>query len=226
MATVWAVNNGNWSNAATWSGSYIPQPGDDVFANNRTVNVDVSFEVASLRNTSAAGVTAGGTFNFNSGSISGSITGATPISAGASNVLTVSNNTGLVNLTFINSSNVPSTSGNTTFILHSGNGDLTITIPNITVSTQGFVNKQHLNKTGTGLLTINGNVGFLTGGGDAVGITRALILQAGSTIINGNITGAPSAQSNSSATRTVVVTGGNLKVVGNIVGPAGSAQPL
>ena len=109
MATVWAVNNGNWSNAATWSGSYIPQSGDDVFANNRTVNVDVSFDVASLRNTSAAGVTAGGSFNFNSGSVSGSITGATPLFAGAINLITVTHNTGDVSVTAINGFTLSST---------------------------------------------------------------------------------------------------------------------
>jgi hypothetical protein len=98
MATVWAVNNGNWSNASTWSGSYIPQSGDDVFANNRTVNVDVSFDVASLRNTSGTGITAGGSFNFNSGSISGSVTAISPLSAGATNLITVTATTGSVGL--------------------------------------------------------------------------------------------------------------------------------
>ena len=121
MANVRAVKNGNWSDTTVWNTGALPTTADDVFSNTFTVNVDTSFQVLSLNNTSGTGITAGGTFNFNSGSISGSITGATHISAGASNVVTVSNNTGLVNLTFINSSNVPSTSNNTTFILHSGN---------------------------------------------------------------------------------------------------------
>jgi hypothetical protein len=54
MAIAYATASGNWSNTATWSGSYIPQPGDDVWANGFNVNIDQSFSVESLNNTARA----------------------------------------------------------------------------------------------------------------------------------------------------------------------------
>jgi hypothetical protein len=189
------------------------------------VNVDTSFDVLSLRNTSGTGITAGGTFNFNSGSISGSITGAAPISASASNVLTVSHNTGLVQLTITNTTNSPVTT-TATYILHSGGGDLTITVPSITISTTSGGAKRYLIKSGNGVLTVNGNIDISNSGGDAVTNTSVLLLQAGNTIINGNILVSGVSGYSNSAIRVVTSTGGNLKVVGNIIGPAISAPIL
>ena len=98
MPNRWAVANGNWSSAATWSGSLIPTASDDVFANNFTVNVDTSFQVLSLSNAaSASAVVAGGSFNFNSGSISGSCTRTvanTSLVHGATNLIQMTATTG------------------------------------------------------------------------------------------------------------------------------------
>jgi len=216
MAAVRAVKNGNWSDTTVWNTSALPTTADDVYSNTFTVNVDTSFQVLSLNNTSGTGITAGGTFNFNSGSISGSLTGATPISSGASNVLTVSHNTGLVQLTLTNTTNSPSSTNNT-HILHSGGGDLTITVPNITISTTSFSAKRYLIKSGNGILTINGNIDVSSTGGDAVQNTSVLLLQAGSTIINGNVLVSGISNYTNSNVRVILLTGGNLKIVGDII---------
>lgn len=64
MADKWPLANGNWSNAANWNGGTKPVPGDDVYADGRTVTVDEDFDVATIRNTQRSGGTANGSFAF------------------------------------------------------------------------------------------------------------------------------------------------------------------
>lgn len=46
MAVRYAVNNGNWSDVATWDGgASLPTVGDDVYANGYTITVDQNIEV-------------------------------------------------------------------------------------------------------------------------------------------------------------------------------------
>ena len=223
MATVWAVNNGNWSNAATWSGSYIPQPGDDVFANNRTVNVDVNFDVASLRNTSGTGITAGGSFNFNSGSVSGSITGATPLFAGAVNLITVTHNTGDVSVTAINgftlSSNI------SPVILDSCGAVFNFTIPTLVTNVANSGNRNIVNKTGNGTLNLNSN-SSVVGGLDAVTGNRVLLVSAGSVVVTGTIQGPTGNFTNSNTVATIEQSSGNLKIIGNIPSATGGGSNI
>lgn len=62
MATRWAVASGNWSNTATWDGGTLPAAGDDVHADGKTVAIDQSISVGSIRSTQRAGGTVGGGF--------------------------------------------------------------------------------------------------------------------------------------------------------------------
>ena len=239
MAIVWAVNNGNWSNAATWSGSYIPQPGDDVFANNRTVNVDISFEVLTLRNTSGTGITAGGSFNFNSGSISGSVTSTSPLSAGATNLITVTATTGSVGLT-LGGNVAPRNVASDVLILHSGNCNFNLSGSNFNgTQTSGGANTTCISKTSAGTITIIGNInggnnpsqtanqslvstngntviiGNIVGGVNAGGNHRAINQSAGTITVTGNITGGSVA---SSANLGILFTGTAITVNGNLIG--------
>ena len=50
MPNRWPIASGNWSNAAIWSGSLIPTAADDVFTNNRIVNIDIDATIRSIRN--------------------------------------------------------------------------------------------------------------------------------------------------------------------------------
>jgi hypothetical protein len=64
MATRWAVASGNWSNPATWDGGTLPGAGDDVYADGKTVTVDISpaVAIATVRTQQRSGGTAGGSF--------------------------------------------------------------------------------------------------------------------------------------------------------------------
>lgn len=207
MANVKAVANGNWSNTSTWDGGVLPTINDDVFANTFTVTVDTSFQVLSLRNTSGTGITVGGSFNFNSGSISGSCTNTTAntsLVAGATNLIQVTSTTGSVTLSL--SSNVTGPSvGN--LILHSGNCNLILNGLTFIGGTGTLANC--INKTSLGTLTVNGN---LTGG---TGFNNRTINSSnGDTIVIGNVTGG-------GAGLAIFQSIGNLTIQGNVTGGNG-----
>jgi hypothetical protein len=54
MATRFAVATGNFSNGAIWDNGAVPTSDDDVYANNRTVTIDGSYTVQTIRNTISA----------------------------------------------------------------------------------------------------------------------------------------------------------------------------
>jgi hypothetical protein len=66
MAVRWAVQNGNWSNTATWDGGTLPTSADDVYADGKTVTIDQDITVLSIRTTQRSGGTAGGGFTMTS----------------------------------------------------------------------------------------------------------------------------------------------------------------
>jgi hypothetical protein len=68
MADRWPLANGNWSNAANWNGGTLPDVGDDVFADGKTVTIDQDVTVLSVRTTQRSGGTAGGGFVFSTAS--------------------------------------------------------------------------------------------------------------------------------------------------------------
>lgn len=72
MADKWPAANGNWSTAANWNGGTLPQPGDDVYADGKTVTIDQDINVVSIQTTQRSGGTAGGGFTI--GNIDATIT--------------------------------------------------------------------------------------------------------------------------------------------------------
>jgi hypothetical protein len=62
MALRYAIATGNWSNTATWDGGTLPTASDDVFADGKTVTIDIDITVLSIRTTQRSGGTNGGTF--------------------------------------------------------------------------------------------------------------------------------------------------------------------
>jgi len=66
MADKWPAATGNWSNAANWNGGTLPQPGDDVYADGKTVTIDQDINVASIRTTQRSGGIVGGVFLLSS----------------------------------------------------------------------------------------------------------------------------------------------------------------
>jgi hypothetical protein len=51
MAVRFAIATGNFSNAAIWDNGAVPTSDDDLYANNRTVTIDGTYTVQTIRNT-------------------------------------------------------------------------------------------------------------------------------------------------------------------------------
>jgi hypothetical protein len=157
---------------------------------------------------SGAGNLSGGSFNFNSGSISASV--ASGINAGATNLITVTAATGTVNISAPNTTFFAVVTGQ--IVTHSGNCNLIITGSSFTA---GGASMNVITKTSTGTLTVLGNLV----GGSTSGTNYALSSNAGNTIIVGNIAGALTLANGSAA---LVQTAGSLTVTGNVTGGIGT----
>lgn len=217
MATILAINNGNWSASGTWTSGIIPTTGDIVVANNRTVTVDVSPLVSQVRNDTAGGATAGGTFTLSSGvtlsadnffsattncvlfssagtaTISGIINGQTSVNTIA--VGTVRN--GGVGTLIINGTAIGPSSSSTNSTIVNNNGTLVINgavSGGVSNSDQRCV---YVPAGSTGTVIINGNVAGSTGGFAVQIVAGSLIISSG-TITGGTVNNAVSYTSTSS----------------------------
>ena len=243
MADVRAVANGNWNTGATWNTGTVPTAADDVYSNTFTVNVDVSFTVLTLRSTAGTGITAGGSFNFNTAGVTGTVTSSSPLVPGATNMVQVTATTGTVTISLggnvsigITSSNLINITGNCNVVLNggyefqvgignlnsncidkSGNGTLTITGTLRPGNTNAGVTNA-LNVT-TGTVTINGNV---IGGNGSTGTNRGINATTNAVVIvNGNVNGGPGA--GNGANPGIFATGVPVTINGNVTGGFNSA---
>jgi hypothetical protein len=151
------------------------------------------------------GTVAGGSFIFNSGSISGSVTSTTQgLFAGATNLVQVTATTGSVTLN-LSSNATAAVAGN--LILHSGNCNFNLNGFNFT---GGIASAVCINKTSAGTININGNI-LASTTATAGGFTS----NNGNTIVVGNVTGGSGATG-------ISQTLGNVTVIGNISGGTGN----
>jgi len=139
MAVKYPLVNGNWSNAANWNDGTLPQAGDDVYADNRTITIDVAtITVLSIRTDVRFGGTAGGRFNLGSGIpvfnitaniLTGSVSSVVTINIGVACTLNLIGNIFGANLSGLQSSAVnlasPSIILNITGNLITGTGQRT-----------------------------------------------------------------------------------------------------
>jgi len=172
MAVRWAVQNGNWSDTATWDGGTLPDVGDDVHADGFTVTINQNITVLSIRTTQRSGGTAGGEFTISGSNrsitcdiiggttrcltltgdnhtITGNITGGSHINAGAINFSSGTNSTIIGNVT----GGTSSAQG----LRMTGIGDIYI-IGNIIGSSNGNSNCFGVLLSGSGNLYLTGNV--------------------------------------------------------------------
>ena len=218
MANVFATKNGNWSNPTVWNTGALPTAADDVYSNTFTVTIDISPTVLSVRNSSASGVTSGGSFVPTNG-ITLTCTGA-----------------GIVGILrcFISSLNVGescsivanvSTSGqvNNPAVSNLSSGTLNIT-GNIKGSDGANDNNAGVSNQGAGTVNITGNCT----GGNATLNNAAGAVNSGSETLN--ITGSCISGTGSNAGAVNSGTG-TLNVVGTIqsvtfpgIGPGGLSQ--
>jgi hypothetical protein len=222
MADVRAVKNGNWSDPTVWNTGALPTTADDVFSNNFTVNVDTSFQVLSLRNTSGTSITAGGTFNFNSGSISGSCTSNTSNTSlipGATNLITITATTGIVTLLLSSSVTCPSIAASN-LINYTGGCDFVLTCPTVNGNQILFTagsNLSTINKASNGTIIINGDLVGGNASNNQSGM-NALFATAGNTIVNGSVSGWSSGTGNTGVNVGINQSAGSLIVNGNVTG--------
>lgn len=211
MANVYAIANGNWSAGATWNTGVVPTSADDVFTNNFTVNMDVNATVISLRNTASSPIVAGGSFNFNTAGVTVSATSTSAaLSAGATNLITVTATTGTVTLS-LGSAVTGFASNNTQIISYTGNCNFTLNGVRFTGGSASTTNAFCINKSSTGTITITGD---LVGGSGAV-TPHALLSTAGNTVVIGSVFA-------SSVASGISQTAGNITVTGNVTGGTGA----
>jgi hypothetical protein len=208
LANVYAITNGNWSAGATWNTGVVPTSADDVFTNNFTVNMDVNATVISLRNTASAPIVAGGSFNFNTAGVTVSATSTSAaLSAGATNLITVTATTGTVTLS-LGSAVTGLSNTSTQIINYTGNCNFTLNGVRFNGGNTANV-AVCINKSSTGTITITG---------DLVGNTspngHALLSTAGNTVVIGNVFGG-------AAGFGINQTAGNITVTGNVTGGTG-----
>jgi hypothetical protein len=221
MPDKWPLANGNWSNAANWNGGTKPVAGDDVYADSRTLNVDESFDVATLRTTQRSGGTIGGTFNFNTAGVTATVTNPTTsiVQGSATTPLTISASSGTI--TIVLSSQLATVTTSADIMTYSGNCNLNITAPTFSGIQGANVNNRYtINKTSSGTITINGNI--VSGNNNGGAGTNCLQSTAGNTIVNGNVSGFGGG--NTGPNYGISQSAGTLTINGNVTGGGGGAN--
>jgi hypothetical protein len=211
MADVRAVANGNWNTGATWNTGTVPTAADDVYSNTFTVNVDVSFTVLTLRSTAGTGITAGGSFNFNTAGVTGTVTSSSPLVPGATNLIQVTATTGTVTIS-LGGNVAPRNQTSDILINYSGNCNLNLSGTNYNGATSQN-STSCISKTSAGLITITGNIN----GGNAgtFNTAQAFVSTNGNTVIIGNVTGGIGLNGSN---RGVNQSAGTLTITGNVTG--------
>jgi hypothetical protein len=224
MANRYAVANGDWSNTATWDGGTLPTSADDVYTNNFNVNVNQNIDVISLRNTATTGITAGGTFTFNTSGVTADISNTIIMNPTiTTQFILITASSGLVTLNIPNGIVTGVLTASSNLINYSGNCNLTITCVRFTGTFVAQNNTGNiLTKSSTGLLIFNGDLQgrFTTAASGVNGVTLNLTSNSDN-IINGNVTGGTGLGFGS---RVIDLTG-NLTITGNVTGGTGTNAP-
>lgn len=215
MPDKWPLANGNWSSAANWNGGTKPLPGDDVYADGRTVAIDEDITVASLRTTQRSGGTGGGGFTVSTNRqivaniIAGAFANANVVSVGAVNCVITGNLTAGLSVATANC------------VLATGNATITIN-GNVSGPATTSPGGSHAVNLGATASTLN-VVGNLTSGNvDGSSGSHAAVACTGPAQISvvGNVTcagrgGGGAAGIFASGSASIVITG---NVIGSDIG--------
>jgi hypothetical protein len=221
MADKWyTAASGNWSTAANWNGGTLPTAGDDVYADGKTITIDINVNVATIRNTQRSGGTSGGTYLITTGGITVTCTGAQgTFSAGGGGLCTISATSGTIT---INAVILTSGTSNHGFIVSGAgctvnfNGNLTTTgasialsitgasVVNITGNILGGTSSACCSISAAATLAVTGNVTGAAGGNGA-GINNTTV--AATINITGNVTAQTGAGISSNQNSTINITG-------------------
>ena len=230
------INNNVWSSTLTWQGGTVPLPGDDVVANGITVNVDGTFVVNTIRNDTALGGVAGGSFNLLNGS-NLTTTASLGVIVGSATTAPLQFTLPFPESATFNGSifDVPIGGAAINF---NATGTLNL-IGDYTIGGGGAAGRRIISANNTGVLNIVGNLTNSGVGGGAGANNTIQSLGATTIYVAGNVIGGGvstisyavatiSAQFGGSITVTgnvvaaigipILMAGGNLTVVGNVTG--------
>jgi len=216
MADKFPLANGVWSNAANWNGGTLPLAGDDVFADGKTVTIDQSVTVLSIRTTARSGGTSGGTFTIDTGGYTITCTSATGMTTNIS--ATAINITATSGTTTINSNLTGGGSYTVPIVALSGASNLNIN-GNIVAGSGNGARGLQISSLGS-TVTIVGNVTGGSGGSGSHGIS---ISNSVTINITGNVTGGTGGTSNGILNSAGIST---INITGNLVGSISSAISL
>lgn len=206
MADKWPLANGNWSTAANWNNGTLPQAGDDVYADGKTVAIDQDVNVGSIRTTTRSGGTAGGTFTVANARIitcTGASANTIGILSGATTSCLTCSGTELIT---VNAPIIRGASSTIFGINISGSAPLTI---------NGQVRSHAINSTSTGLITVYGDVIH-----DSGNAGNAMTISSSSISVTGNV-----APTSGNGSYSILATAANctITIVGSIFGGSGGA---
>lgn len=236
MADVWATKNGNWSDVTVWNTGALPTIADDVYADGRTVYIDINAQVLSVRNGLRSGGTRGGTFIGNNiislsadvfadATTGGCVTflSASPsvfaVYGNVQGANTVSNGIGLRNtssglVTIYGNVSGGVASGTTYGVENASTGTVNVIGNAIAIN---VLNGAAIYNTFSGTINLTGNVfGGTTGSGNR-GITN---FSSGSVNILGNVLAGTT--TNSRGIESSVSSGGQVTIVGDVSGNTGA----
>jgi hypothetical protein len=198
MAIKWPLANGNWSNAANWNDGTLPDVGDDVHADGKTVTIDQDVTVLSIRNDLRSDGTTGGTFEIGSNLATYNITSSFVINSTVRLLNASFDNKTLNFIGNFSSIGATATGGS---ILFSGEGCVISIVGNINQSSGTITNNQPIIGFigSTTNISITGNVFSISGGvaGNSSGWLIGVSSANTSLLINGIV----KSESNCSALR-------------------------
>lgn len=194
MPNRWPIANGNWSDAAIWSGSIIPTASDDVYANLKTVVIDTDVTVFRMTNSaSGSAILGGGTFLLANGvtltaTSETGITPNTPPASGSVLLISGSNSATIIgNMRPIRNSGVGWPSGSRGLTLRVWD-DAQVTITGSVAGNSGFVGSVGITVSGSGaVVNISGSVEGGPGAGGVTGQNGITVSPRGSVNINGPV---------------------------------------
>ena len=223
MADYWALSAGNWSNVSNWLtgttpgaiAGALPGPLDDVYANNRTVTIDINPSVNSIRTTAGPALVGGGFIinngvTLSAGFILPGTTTCLSFVSGAPNSCTI----------FANISGTSTTGGGTSThgVLNNSTGTVNIfggVLGGSITSSRATLNNS------SGIINVLGNV---TGGSgtDSVGIRNA---STGTINVSGSVAGGSGGGAAGSAAGIHNFGNGLVTIFGDVSGggPGGNA---
>lgn len=171
----WAVQTGDWSDGATWSGGTVPEDYHHCYANSYTVAVDQSDTADTVRTEAGPEIAAaGGGFTLSDG-----VTLTADVIAGTTSCVAYSGSTSAALVGNVTGGDTSSARG----VDMSGAGALTIT-GNVIAGSAGAHGIQF---SGAGTLNVIGSVtGSATAAGEGI---RTISGSTGTLVINGNVTG-------------------------------------